>query len=149
MVEKNNTFTHDLKVGELKESELASLLHDSTLEVKSDQYTNGRHAIEIKKFVKGEVKPSGLSSTTSDYYVLAKSNSMILVKTADLKEVINQIYSEIYDQCKPHKESGLMVLKGRLEMMGDGWRSYCMLVEEEELVKRLEAIRRKKAGGLV
>lgn len=141
-VSKNTNFSHDLAFGELKESELADILTGKTLELKSDRYKNGRHAIELKKVVKGEVKPSGLSATEADWYCLGKSNSYMMFKTSDLKAIVDSIYQDEYDLGKPNKDTGLLIIKGRLEMMGDGFRSYCMLVEESEIIKGLERLRK-------
>jgi hypothetical protein len=74
---------------------------------------------------------------------------MIMVKTDDLKEVINQIYAENSDKGVVKRETGLLIIKGLLYMMGDGNRSYCMLVEEEDLMRRLKALRMAKGVKVI
>ena len=142
-ITKNNNFLHDLAFGNQSENELIKVLSNSTLELKTDRFKNGRHAIELKKVVKGEVKPSGLSATKAEYYALAKSNSYILIATDDLKKIVQQIYDECVESGRGgfNKTSGLFLLAGKFIMAGDGWRSYCLLLEESELLSRLEALR--------
>jgi len=66
MYEQNNTFTHDLKFGQMKEEELANILVNQPIEVKTDckWKKTGNLAIEYKS----RGKPSGIATTKSEYW---------------------------------------------------------------------------------
>ncbi|MCH7396550.1 hypothetical protein MM236_01060 [Belliella sp. DSM 107340] len=91
----NNDFKYDLKVGQQKENELASILSDSTLEVKYDRYSNNLFFIEFyKKLKNGKYKRTGLSKTEANYYALCKSNSFLIIPTSTLKNFLKSIFEE-------------------------------------------------------
>ena len=126
MVETNNDFKYDLKIGQAKENELASILSDSTIEVKYDKYSNDTFFIEVcsKRFKMGKwrIVESGLSKTEATHYALIKSNITIIITTIDLMCIVSNHI----------KKSGLS-FKENLVSGGDGMRTKGILITIEEI----------------
>tara|TARA_R100001460_G_scaffold101252_1_gene145110 strand:- start:139 stop:498 length:360 start_codon:yes stop_codon:yes gene_type:complete len=63
---QNNNFEYDLKFGQMKEKELADILENQKIEVKTDckWKKTGNLAIEYKS----RGKPSGISTTKAEYW---------------------------------------------------------------------------------
>lgn len=136
----NNTFSHDLEVGQGRENLLSQILQDSKLEVKFDRFPNTRHFIEVKKFVNGKQEKSGLSATESEWYAICKTNYNILVETEILKRVLTDIWSK--NSRRIIKDSrGINIIPDVFISGGDGNRSYGFLLEEEQLFKLLAKYR--------
>ena len=88
MYEQNNTFTHDLKFGQMKEEELANILVNQPIEVKTDckWKKTGNLAIEYKS----RGKPSGIATTKSEYWAFILdangfTEGIIFIPTEKLK----------------------------------------------------------------
>jgi len=87
----NKNYTHDLKFGEMKEKELADILVNQEIEVKTDKWfcKTGNVAVEYES----RGKPSGISITKAKYWVFIlvdtdlKIESMIFVPTSRLKKI--------------------------------------------------------------
>ena len=62
----NNNFEYDLKVGQIKEKELGSILNEKTIEVKYDKQALSTGNVYVEYFSRG--KYSGLATTRADYY---------------------------------------------------------------------------------
>ena len=80
----NNDFKYDLKVGQVKEKELADIFMSKTIEMKYDLQAYSTGNVYVEYFSRG--KKSGISTTESDYYCFAIGNTFHLIKTKDLKE---------------------------------------------------------------
>jgi len=78
-----NDFKYDLKVGQVKEKELGDILTDKTIEVKNDLQATDTGNVYVEYFSRG--KPSGISTTKSDYYCFAFGNTYHLIPTEELK----------------------------------------------------------------
>ena len=81
-MEFKNNFEYDLKVGQVKERELADILENKTIEVKSCIKA------EFQVFVEYESrgKPSGISASKADYYCFVLPNTYILISLEKLKK---------------------------------------------------------------
>jgi hypothetical protein len=83
-MEYNNDFKFDLKVGQTKEIELGNILNDKTIEVKFDLKALETNNVYVE--YKSRNKPSGISTTNSDYYCFAFGDTFHLIETKSLKE---------------------------------------------------------------
>jgi len=79
----NNDFKYDLKVGQLKEEELGTIFNDKLIEVKNDLQALNTGNVYVEYHSRG--KPSGISTTQSDYYCFAFGTTFHLIATDDLK----------------------------------------------------------------
>lgn len=82
-------FKYDLKVGQIKEKELADILTNKKIEVKKDQkaFSTGNIYIE---YVSRD-KASGISTTQADYWcIYVTEETFIFVKTEDLKYICRE-----------------------------------------------------------
>lgn len=80
----NNDFKFDLKVGQAKEQELGNILNDKTIEVKYDLKALETNNVYVE--YESRSKPSGISTTKSDYYCFAFGLTYHLIETKILKE---------------------------------------------------------------
>jgi len=80
----NNDFKYDLKVGQIKEVELAKIFNNSTIEVKYDLRALDTGNVYVEYFSRG--KKSGISTSEADYYCFAFGESFHIIKTEDLKK---------------------------------------------------------------
>jgi hypothetical protein len=97
----NNDFKYDLKVGQVKEKELASILEGSTIEVKYDLQALDTGNVFVEYYNLRSNKPSGISTTESDYYCFAIQDTFHIIKTSVLKE-----------RCRKHYKTNKDVLGG-------------------------------------
>ena len=65
----NNDFKYDLKIGQVKEKQLAEILTNKTVEVKYDLKALETGNIYVEYQSRG--KPSGISTSEADYYCFA------------------------------------------------------------------------------
>lgn len=79
-----------MEIGEVKENKLSKILGDGTkIDFKYDQFPNDRHFIEYKTLCDdGTSFLSGIATTKSKYYALAKEHYYILVTVEHLKKVM-------------------------------------------------------------
>jgi hypothetical protein len=90
-----NNFEYDLKLGQIKERELADIFENKTIEVKTDLIAKktGRVFVEYES----REKPSGISTSKSDYYCfIISKNSYIIITTTELK-----------NRCRKHLNTSL------------------------------------------
>lgn len=80
----NNDFKFDLKVGKTKEIELGNILNGKTIEVKFDLKALETNNVYVEYQSRG--KPSGISTTLSEYYCFAFGVTYHLIETKILKE---------------------------------------------------------------
>lgn len=81
----NNDFKYDLKVGQVGEKQLASLLEDTKIEVKKDLQAIHTGNVFVEYNSRGEL--SGLSTTEADWYAFILSiRNIVLIKTSLLKD---------------------------------------------------------------
>jgi hypothetical protein len=82
----NNDFKHDLKVGNVGEKYLGSILESKTIEIKTDLQAHKTGNVFIEYFSRG--KKSGIATSESDFYAFILSNEkIILIKTSELKYI--------------------------------------------------------------
>ena len=84
MMKFNSDFKYDLKVGNVKELELAKIFNDKTIEVKYD-----KKALETGNFFieyESRGKKSGISNSESDYYCFCTHNTFHIISTEELKK---------------------------------------------------------------
>ena len=81
----NNDFKYDLKIGQIKEKELADILENKKIEVKYDLQATDTGNVFVEYESRG--KPSGISTTESDYYCFAIGVCFVLIKTEYLKDI--------------------------------------------------------------
>lgn len=77
-------FRYDLKVGNIKEEELADIFANKKVEVKYDQLSLKTGNIFVEYESRG--KKSGLAKTEAEYYCWAFGDTFHLIKTKDLKQ---------------------------------------------------------------
>ncbi len=80
----NNDFKYDLKVGQVKEEELGTILSSSTIEVKHDLMALKTKNVYVEYHSRG--KASGIARSVADYYCFCFGDTMHLIKTSDLKD---------------------------------------------------------------
>ena len=79
----NNDFKYDLEVGQIKEKELSDIFLNKKIEVKHDLKASKTKNVYVEYFSRG--KPSGISTSESDYYCFCFGNTFHLIETSDLK----------------------------------------------------------------
>jgi len=80
----NNDFKYDLKLGQIGEKYLAEILTDKKIEVKTDFKASKTGNVFIEYKSRG--KPSGISTSESEFYAFILSNELIiLIKKEELK----------------------------------------------------------------
>ena len=79
----NNDFKYDLKVGQVKEKEIAGIFQSKTIEVKYDLQALKTGNVYVEYYSRG--KKSGISTSQSDYYCFCFGETFHLIKTSDLK----------------------------------------------------------------
>ena len=79
----NNDFKYDLKVGQVKEKEIADIFQSKTIEVKYDLQALKTGNVYVEYYSRG--KKSGISTSQSDYYCFCFGETFHLIKTDVLK----------------------------------------------------------------
>ena len=77
-------FRYDLKLGNIKEEELAEIFANKKIEVKYDQLSLKTGNMFVEYESRG--KKSGISKSEAEYYCYAFGDTFHLVKTQDLKD---------------------------------------------------------------
>ena len=80
----NNDFKYDLKVGQVKEKQLAEIFNSKTIEVKYD--LQALKTGNVYAEYQSRNKKSGISTTQSEYYCFCFGDTFHLIKTEDLKK---------------------------------------------------------------
>lgn len=80
----NSDFKYDLKIGQLKEEELASIFVGKTIEVKHDLQALLTQNVYVEYQSRG--KSSGLAKTVADYYCFCFGETFHLIETKILKQ---------------------------------------------------------------
>jgi hypothetical protein len=83
-MEFSSDFKYDLKVGQVAEKELASVFQDKKIEVKTDLQAHKTGNVYVEYFSRG--KPSGISTSESDFYCFALGSVFVLIESKELKE---------------------------------------------------------------
>ena len=115
----NKKFDIDLKYGQVREKQVLNIFANKKIEVKTERdwwEKTGNIALEYEC----NGKPSGISSTQSDYWIhiLAKGNKnhcMLVFEVPRLKKIINK-YKDTHTR-----------------MVGDGGRSKCVILPIKKL----------------
>lgn len=84
-MEYNNDFRYDLKVGQVAEKELASILSGKKIEVKNDLQAHKTGNIFLE--YESRNKPSGIATSQADFYCIKIKETLILIPTLKLKEL--------------------------------------------------------------
>ena len=83
MMEYNGDFKYDLKIGQVKEEELANIFIGSKVEVKYDKRALETGNVYVEYESRG--LPSGLSKTHADYYCFCFGSTYHIIGTELLK----------------------------------------------------------------
>ena len=118
-LKNNKKFDIDLKYGQVREKQVSNIFANKKIEVKTERdwwEKTGNIALEYEC----NGKPSGISSTQSDYWIhiLAKGNKnhcMLVFEVPRLKKIINK-YKDTHTR-----------------MVGDGGRSKCVILPIKKL----------------
>ena len=94
-VENRKKFDIDLQYGKIREKNVASMLQDKKIEVKSERdmwQRTGNIAIEYQSYG----KPSGIDATTSDYWfhnlcIGEETFATLVFKTDSLRKIIKNL----------------------------------------------------------
>tara|TARA_R110001606_G_scaffold6316_1_gene28462 strand:- start:133 stop:495 length:363 start_codon:yes stop_codon:yes gene_type:complete len=84
-MEYNSDFKYDLKVGQVKEKELANILQNEKIEVKTDLQAHKTGNIFIEYESRG--KPSGIATSEAKYYCIAIQETFIILPSTHLKKL--------------------------------------------------------------
>jgi len=84
-MEHNSDFRYDLKIGEQKENELASILSDETLELKFDRKALDTGNVYVEYQSRG--KPSGIAKSEAKWYAFCLGNSYHILDINELRLV--------------------------------------------------------------
>ena len=84
-MKQNGDFRYDLRVGQVKEKELANILNSKTIEVKYDLQALKTGNVFVEYYNLRSNKRSGISTTEADYYCFAIKDTFHLIKTDVLK----------------------------------------------------------------
>ena len=116
-----NDFNYDLKFGQIGEDIIAEIFSTKKVEVKRDKWIckSGNIAVEFKS----RGKPSGIATTTADYWCFILSGEMedkiiLLVEIEKLKSIARIFYK-----------------KKSIKSMGDNNTSKAVLIPFSELYK--------------
>ncbi len=116
----NNDFKYDLKVGQVGEQLLSSILTSKTIEVKRDAWIckSGNIAIEYES----RGKPSGIATSEAAYWAIIFSGEyndemILIIEIERLKKIARQYF-----------------LKGKIKAMGDSNTSKAVLIPVTELM---------------
>ena len=120
----NNDFKYDLKIGQVGETMLNEILHDSTIEVKRDSWIGRTGNIAVEYESRG--KPSGISTTKASHWCFIFSNEfndevMIIIETNRLKRISRIFYN-----------------KGNVKLMGDNNTSKSVLIPAEKIINFID-----------
>ncbi len=120
----NNDFKYDLKIGQVGETMLNEILHDSTIEVKRDSWIGRTGNIAVEYQSRG--KPSGISTTKASHWCFIFSNEfndevMIIIETNRLKRISRIFYN-----------------KGNIKLMGDNNTSKSVLIPAEKIINFID-----------
>ena len=112
-MEFNNDFKYDLKIGNIAEKKLADIFENKKIEIKYDKiaYSTGNIAIEYMS----RNKPSGISTTQSDYYCYIIANTAVediylIMEINKLKELCRKYYQNNSIKAMGDDNSSLSVL---------------------------------------
>ena len=97
-IEDRKKFDIDLEYGKVREQQVADMLQDKKIEVKSERdvwQKTGNIAIEYECYG----KPSGINATESDYWfhnlcIGSETFATIVFDTASLKRIIDNLYNK-------------------------------------------------------
>lgn len=93
----NSDFRYDLKVGQIKEGELASIIQGKKIEVKTDLQAFDTGNVFVEYESRG--KPSGISTSQADYYCFVISkDSFIFISSDKLKEKCRELLNTDRDR---------------------------------------------------
>lgn len=134
MIEYNDDWRYDLKVGQEGESFISKLLSKGegcyTVEVKLDKraHSTGNFFIEYES----RGKPSGLKTSIADYYALmtVDQNLVMIVRTDHLKKALKSWQQRCVEADKPPDKTWQ-------KRGGDGLTSVGMLIPVAELADEI------------
>ena len=109
----NKKFDIDLKYGQMREKQVSNIFANKKIEIKTERDwwdKTGNIALEYEC----NGKPSGISATTSDYWIhiLAKgkkNHCMIVFEVSRLKKIVNQ-YKETHTRMVGDRNASKCVL---------------------------------------
>lgn len=113
----NSNFRYDLKVGQVTEELLGSILESQTIEVKDDSAKSAKTGnVFIEYMSRG--KRSGIAKSHADWWAIRTSeDSFVIISAKKLKEVARKYYN-----------------KKRIVRGGDNNTSWGILIPREELL---------------
>ena len=90
-MEYNNDFKYDLKVGQVKEKELAEILNNKKIEVK--KCTDAIYNVFVEYESRGA--PSGISTTQADYWAFVlEYETVVIIPSNRLKQKCRTAFKE-------------------------------------------------------
>ena len=89
-MEHNNDFRYDLKLGQIGEKYLAEILTNKKIEVKTDFKAMKTGNVFIEYRSRG--KPSGISTSESDFYAFILSNELIILIEKEKLKSLCRVY---------------------------------------------------------
>ena len=114
-IEDRKKFDIDLEYGKVREQQVADMLQDKKIEVKSERdvwQKTGNIAIEYECYG----KPSGINATESDYWfhnlcIGSETFATIVFDTASLKRIIDNLDNKRVVSGGDHNASRMYLLK--------------------------------------
>lgn len=116
----NSDFKYDLKIGQVGETMLNEILHDSTIEVKRDSWIGrtGNIAVEYESREQA-IRHSNYQGYSLVFHILKEFNDevMLLIETERLKRISRVFYA-----------------KGCVKEMGDNNTSKAILIPAKKII---------------
>lgn len=110
---KDSNWDLDLRAGEAGESKVADLLSLDTVEVKTDRrwWETGNVYIETECWYQSSQswEPSGLRVTKATHWAFVLEDTVLIVPTAQLKEVVWQVGRPITCNIPPNPSRGYLI----------------------------------------
>jgi hypothetical protein len=113
----NNDFAFDLIVGQMAEKELAAVLQDKRIEVKSDKLAHKTGNVFVEYASRG--KPSGLATTQADYYCFEVKETFVLISVIKLKLICRKYFKTERDITGGDENTSKGILLPVLDMLAE------------------------------
>jgi hypothetical protein len=113
----NSDFRYDLIIGQLAEHELANILTNKRIEVKSDKAAHRTGNVFVEYASRG--KPSGLATTQADYYCFEVKETFVLISVIKLKLICRKYFKTERDITGGDENTSKGILLPVLDMLAE------------------------------
>jgi len=119
----NNDFRYDLKVGQVGEKNLADILENKKIEVKTDLQAHRTGNVFVEYESRGKL--SGISTSEAEYYCfIIKKGTMIIIDIQELKNKCARYYfNPKRNTVGGDSDTSRGILLPIEELIKEGWRT--------------------------